>query len=790
MAERIIEHDSVDMYKSDQAKYSVVVNRRRSLPAIQDGLKPVQKRIIYDAYLKHLTSPNKRDKSTALMGDVMGRLHAHGSQAIYEAMVTMARWFSIKYPLLYGHGNWGSSIGDGAAADRYTECALSNFGYDVLIDDLAQSDNIVDWIDTYKRNGEKEPEYLPAKLPLLLINGSFGIGVGIQCSIPSHNLGDVVDATVALIKNPNTNICLIPDLNMPCELIDTDWQEICNTGNGSFKARGIINTEQDSKGNYILHINSLPHQVNGYRVHELIGNMISNKQLPMVKDLLISVNEKEMPDIIVKLKPGSDPEYVKHVLYTKAQVQASVRVNFEVVAPNGIDIQRYSYRDYLLQFIDMRMNIKFRLYCNKLQQVMTRHYKVDAFIKVIESGQIHKIIDMIRKYKGTDETPIIEYMIKTCNITDIQAKFIISVNLSRLSAGHLSAYKAERKDLEAKISVFKAAITDDGSIIKAEIIQELQELKKKYNTPKTCKVIAANDAEDIPAGMFKVVVTERNFIRKVADSDKVGIVRKDNPKFITRIDNRENLLLFDNKGKVFKIPVSKIPLSDKTSPGTDVRILIRNLTADIAAVYDEEIFKKISKSTNKHYLTILTKSNTIKKLDIEDFLNISPSGLMYSKIKPEDEVVGIALVPHNLDIVICSGKKALRCSLKDVPLFKRNATGSKAMGTELPINGLSVFYPNCTDVVVVTKNGKFNRFPAGMLDRYSRARKGVNMLKLDAGDEIIAVYGANVGDKIRVLTSEGVEEVPVDSIKSKSTVVVGTKMLKSKGVVVRADIVY
>jgi DNA gyrase/topoisomerase IV subunit A len=241
---------------------------------------------------------------------------------------------------------------------------------------------------------------------------------------------------------------------------------------------------------------------------------------------------------------------------------------------------------------------------------------------------------------------------------------------------------------------------------------------------------------------------------------------------------------------VFKLPVSKIPISDKTSAGTDIRILIRNLTADIAAVYDEEIVRKITESKTKHYLTILTKSNTIKKLDLEDFLNVSPSGLMYSKIRPEDEVTGVVIVPGNLDIAICSTKKALRCALKDIPLYKRNATGAKAMNTLNPIDGLSVFYPNVTDVVVVTKNGKFNRFPVGMLERSSRAKGGSKVIKLDNNDEILNVYGVNSGDRIRVLTSDGIEEVLIDDIKSKSSIAAGTKMIKSKGVIVRSDVIH
>ena len=788
MAEKIIDHSAISMYEQDQTKYSIVVNRRRAFPEVRDGLKPVQRRVVYGAYREGQTSPGRVDKSASLTGAIMKYMHPHGSSSIYEAIVTLTNWFKTKYPLFYGQGNWGNVSGSGAAAERYTECALSNFGYDIMIDELAQANNIVDWIPTYKRNNDREPEFLPAKIPILLINGSFGIGVGMAINVPSHNLTEVIEATRALMRDPNQETVLIPDLCQACTIIDTDWRAISNTGRGSFKVRGNIVTETDKKGNVILHITSLPEMVTTTAVYEKILSMVEQKQLPMIKDIFNALTD-EKPDIVIHLKPGSDPNYVKQVIYAKTDVQKTISVNFEAVATNGIDTKRFSYKEYLLTFIDQRMNIKFRLYCNKLQQVMTQHHKIDAFIKVLESGEIDTIINMIRKHKGTDETPIIEYIIKKCGLTDVQAKFIINTNLSRLSMGHLNNYRAERKKLDADIKTFRATVTDDGTIIKKEIDQELADIAKKYGTPRICRIADINEENQIPKGTFKIVITERNYIRKIPDVDRIGIVKKDNPKFILKVDNAENILIFDNKGKVFNLPISKIPITDRNAPGTDIRILIKNLTSDIISVYYEPIFQKIAKSGKKHYLTVLTKSNTIKKLDIEDFLNVNPSGLMYSKIKDDDEVVGIALSPHNLDVVICSGHNALRTALKDIPLFKRNATGSRAMDTNDFINGLSVIYPDASDIVVVTKNGKFNRFNITMLPSYARARKGVGVIKLDANDEIFNIFGVNESDKIRLVTSEGVEEVPVASIKVKSRLAAGTKMIQSKGVIVRADIV-
>lgn len=785
--EKIVEHSSISMYEQDQTKYSIVVNRRRAFPEVRDGLKPVQRRVIYGAFKDGLTRPSKKDKSASLVGTVMKLYHPHGDSSIYDAITCLTNWFKIKMPIFYGKGNWGNVSGSGAAAMRYTECALSDFGYDVLIEELVQSPNVVDWIKTYKRD-DVEPEFLPAKVPLLLINGSFGIGVGMTINVPSHNLVEVLEATRALLRDESIDIVLVPDLCQPCTLIDTDWKMICDTGRGSFKVRGNIITETDKKGNTILRITSLPDMVTTTAVYDKILSMIEEKQLPMIKDIFNALSD-ERPDIVIHLKPGADANYVKQIIYAKTDVQVTVSVNFEAVDINGRDTKRFSYKEYLITFLKQRIATKFRLYCNRIRQVKTRHHQIDAFIKVLESGEIDTIINMIRKQKTTDDSTIIEYIIKKCKLTDIQADFIIKSNLSRLSMGHLNNYKEERKKLEGLINAYIKAVTDDGTTIKNEIDQELLEIEKKYGSPRLCRVANMEDENQIPKGTFKVVITERNYIRKIPDVDRISIIKKDNPKFILRVDNAENLLIFDNKGKVFKLPISKIPITDRNSAGTDIRILIRNLTSDIIGVLYEPILAGILKSSNRHYLTVLTRSNTIKRLDIEDFLNVNPSGLMYSKIRDDDEVVGVSLVPQNLDIVICSGKNALRMKLVDVPLFKRNATGSRAMDTEDPINGLSVIYPDVSDIVVVTKNGKFNRFNVTMLPCHSRGKKGVGVIKLDTNDEIFNIFGVNESDKIRVITNEGVEEIPVNTIKPKSRLAAGTKMLQTKGVIVKADII-
>jgi DNA gyrase subunit A len=293
----------------------------------------------------------------------------------------------------------------------------------------------------------------------------------------------------------------------------------------------------------------------------------------------------------------------------------------------------------------------------------------------------------------------------------------------------------------------------------------------------------------IPSGTFKVIVTEKNYIRKIPDVDRVTVVRGDQPKFITRADNTENVLLFDNKGRVFKMPVHKIPICDKTSAGQDIRILNKNLTADVINMCYEPTIKHIYENGRKHYVVMCTRNNVIKKIELEDFLNVNNSGLRYTNLKDSDEVVGIEICPDDLDIVIYSKTKALRVPLSNIPLFKRNAAGSKAMNTDSEIEGISIIYPDTDCIVVLTDHGKANKFPIAGLPQHSRAKAGNNVIKLDQGDSIHSIYGTREVDKLRILTNDGITEVPVSEIKLKSGIAAGQKIVSGKPVI-KCDLIY
>ena len=782
------EQDAATLYRDDIVKYLILINRRRAFPEIIDGLKPVQRRIIYDMFSQGATSFNKRIKSSAIVGDTMKNYHAHGDSSIYTAIEPLANWYKIKVPLIDPKGNWGSLMGDGPAAARYTEAGLSEFCYDCIIGELKETRNAVDWIDNYMRT-KQEPEYLPVRLPILLINGSFGIGVGINSNIPTHNLVEVCEATRALIKDKNADILLYPDACQPCKIVGDlkEFKKICRTGFGKYKVRGEVETTTQ-KDHPVLTITSLPDGVSTNVIVNKLNDMISNKELPMIQDISDASTEKV--NIIIKLKKGADPNYVKQVLYTKTQVQVTVSVNFQVV--KGVDPCRMGYREYLLDFIERRALTKFRVYCNKKSGLSTRQNQLIAYVKLIESGKIDEIIKLVKKQNSTDDTYLIEFLIKKVGLNDLQAKFILGTDIRKLSKGYLNKYKSELASISKENQKYEKIVYGDGSEILREIDQELLEIEKKYGSPRICKVIKESDDNNIPQGIFKVVITRRNFIRKIPDVDKVGVVKGDDPKFILRVDNTENILLFDNKGKVFKLPVSKIPLTDRNAFGTDIRILCKNLTADIIALYYEPMLKKIVEGTHKHYLTIVTKKNSIKKLDMEDFLNVSVSGLIYTKLKDSmDEVTGITIAPAELDVVVYSEQKALRTNMKNIPLFKRNAAGNKAMNTTSDIEGISIVYPKTQYIVVITSKGRINKFPITAFNSHDRARAGVNVIKLKQGDSIKVIFGVNDTDAIRVVSSNSVVEIPVNEVKQHSTVATGEVIPQLKGsTIVRCDLMW
>ena len=789
MSETILKKESLSSYKEDMFKYGIEVNRRRMVPDVRDGLKQVQRRII-DVMTNDEPCATKLVKTSAVVGTAMKKSHPHGNSSIEDAIKPLITWWECNVPLIEGMGNWGSMQGAGAAAPRYTEVKLSEFSLECVIGDLRKSANVIDWVDTYDYRA-KEPEYLPVAVPLLLINGTYGIGVGLRAEIPKHNICEVIDATIALIKNPNADVVLIPDHCMPCEIIESNWKKISNTGRGNYKVRGIIDIEPDGN-NYQLVIKSTPDRVyfdkgrpeNGGVKYRIL-DMIKEGKLPQITDIEEHSQDNNMR-IILKLRKGSDPNYVRDMIYKNTQMEGTYTVNFEVL--NGIEPLRMSYKSYLQFFIEQRMITKYRLYANRIQEANTRYHKIASYVEVLESKQLDQIIKIIDKQKQVNDHELVETLIKKFGLTDIQASFIINSTYKTRSIGYINAYKKEMVELSKKLDKYIVMVTNDDAIIQ-EIIEELEMYKKKYGKPRMCKIIKKKDVNHIPEGMFNVVITENNYIRKLSISDNILSVKSDNPQHIIQIDNTENILIFTNTGKVFNLPVHKIPITERNNSGTDLRILLKGLTSEVMKVMPLNKVKKLaSKIKDKSFMVVLTENNTIKKLNLEDFLNVPPSGILFTKLNPNDKVISVELVEDNSNVLVYSDRKALCMPVAQIPHYKRNSLGVAAMDTKDKIDGLALVELNNTDVVVITNGGKINRFSITGLNVSDRYKAGSNVIKLGKTDSIHSIHCVNEKDTIIITTTNGKTEVPVNSLQLASSISSGEKIFKNE-IIVKTQVI-
>lgn len=783
--EEIIQKSASEAYVSDMVRYSIETNRRRAFPDYKDGLKLVQRRTLYAmAFL--LPCSKRLVKTAQVTGRVMGELHPHGNSSIDDVIKILSNWFDKYIPLIYSESNMGSMQGDGAAASRYTEVMLSQFAKDAIFAEMKENENIVDWTSTFTGT-DKEPEYLPVKVPLLLIEGCSGIGTGKATDIPCHNINEVIDATLKLIDNPKAPVVLIPDQCMPCEIIDTNWKQICNSGNGSFKVRGKIDIEIEDKGkaneHYVLVVKSTPDSVSlddgkDTGIHYQINALIEKGRLPQITDLVENSHDTDMR-YEIHLKKGADPNYVRDYLYKTTSLQTTQSVNFEVL--DGINpMARMSYKSYLQAFIDQRCTTKYRYYCLKLQDAKTQLHEKEICIMLIKSGKVNELTKKIQKSKLKNDNELIDWLVNLFNITDLQAKFILNYPMKKLAPIYLKQYEEEAKKYREIEQMCMKKILNEGELLD-EIKEELIYFKTKYGFPRKSTVVSQSDISNIPQGTFRIVITENGFIKKMAVNEAVGSYRGDNPTITITAENTSDLILITSQGRGYKIPVHKIPLTDKNSIGIDIRILMKGITSTIVAIFDSSVLKKYADLKAKHYAVLCTEKNYIKKLDIEDILVSTPGGIIMTKLNQGDQLKSCMIVPEAADVVIYSKRKALRCPMSSIPNYKRNTVGNYAMNTNDDIDGIAMVDPSATDIVVITESGNFNKVDISGLPVSERYKSGNNVIKLKPNDSIHSLFSTNDSQVITVLTKEKRYDIPVKDIQRSSTVSAGKKVIPLKG---------
>ena len=791
----IIKKNICKAFEEDASRYALYVNRRRALPDIRDGLKPFQRRVIY-AGLKDVKcfDFNHKVKSQELVGAVIGKYHPHGDAAVYDGMSGMVNWFKINVPLLIGEGGWGDFQGNKASASRYTETFLSPFTLQYVIGDLIEEKDIVDYLPTYN-DVRMEPEYFPVKVPLLLLNGNFGIGYGMAMNIPTHNVNEVIDATINLIHNPQDDVVLVPDSCMECEIVNTDWKSICNLGKGSYISRGIIDTVIE-KNKITLVIKSIPDLTYLDNITDAIKKFIEKKMLPQISDMkdrsyIDPKTEKEVMKYVIELKNGSDPEYVKSFIYKNTQLQKTNTISMEII--KDFNPKRISYKEYLIRFLDIRMTTKLSYYYNKLSKVNTKYHEMDAFVKLLESGQINEILEMIQSNNKTDDE-LVKYLSDLLDITDFQATYIINQNIRKLSLYHLDNYRAKREEYESLRKEYIHMIEDEDALLQ-EIEDELIEFKLKYGKQRKSKIISKAEMINVPKGRFKLIITEKNCIKKVPDTASIGSFRDDKPRLIIEGDNEQNILIFCMEGKVYKLPIHKIPLCQGNSNGTPLNMISNKLIGSIVTVMYEPALESLTKLNRPYFISVATKYGYIKKMDIDDFLAVPPSGIIYSKLNEGDYISNISIIGAGADIILTNNTdKVLRLNSNDIPHLKRSTKGNITFSNTVEnqaneVNKMSIIKPDDTDVVVITDSGKVNRLSIAALPCGKRNTTGNKVIKLSKGDHINCVITTRQNKTLLLETQNGNIELKVSDLPLGSSMSAGNKVINKNDIILSCNII-
>lgn len=787
--ETIIDKDLLIDFKDCMIIYGAAVTFDRAFPDKRDGLKPVQRRALYSMYDLGATGNNTK-KTARITGDTIGRFQPHGDTSVAGAIATMANWWSENYPLVAHNCNFGSMQGDGPANQRYTECRVSDFAYDIFFKELRENRDVTDWVETYDREGI-EPMYLPSKIPLLLVNGSFGIGVGYKNEVPPHPLGDVIDQTIKLIRNPNHQVVLIPDQCMKCEIIGTqkDWVEISTTGNGSFYVQGKIDIDEID-GYPTLRIRSTPDMRSLDKggdkggIVESIADMVEKKLLTMIIGCSEHSHGNDM-DYRIKLRKGSDPNYVKEMIYKNTDMRRKITVNCIFIEDTKIEM--FNYTSYIQAFINLRRIAKYRKYVSMHTKKMTEIHKIEPFINLLAREDYEQIVSDIRTCKG-GISEIINLLIIKYKIDDIQAKTLCTEGgLASLNVNVLQQKKADYDKKMIELQQLRDIIVDPVARDK-EIIDELMEIKRKYARPRNSEIIGTGMVGEVPGGDFNVVITEQGYIKKFTLNDTNIKPGKDTPKHVVKCDNRDSLLLFSAQGILYKIPVEKIPLvSGATNPGAKLQTFCRNLVSTIRFAVPHSVLADMHEAGND--LVILTRENCIKRLPIPDILNVNTSGMFYTRFtKQGDFVVGVDIVNDNNDIIVYSDKKALRMSATEVPIVSRVAVGNKAMGTDTGIDGMTVIHSlNEPKLVIITspltggRNCKVNKIITAALGKSGRTKAGSSVIRLGKDEIIKSIHACSDEDKISIITSTAFMTLDVKDIPDMSSVSSGVTLNTNKG---------
>lgn len=743
--------------KKSYLDYAMSVIVSRAIPSIEDGMKPVQRRILYAMQQMGIKPNTQTKKSARVVGDVIGKYHPHGDSAVYEAMVRMAQSWSLRYPLVYGQGNFGSIDGDSPAAMRYTEAKTMQIAME-LLQDLDK--------ETVKFNPNydgslKEPALMPGKLPALILNGATGIAVGMATNIPPHNLTEVCNAIKAYIDNPEITIedlsQIITGPDFPTGgLVQGDMVSLYKTGRGRLITRAKITTEKIKNKEAII-ITEIPYMLNKSNLITQIAELVQNKKIKDVSDLR-DESSKGKIRIVIELKKDTNSKFVINSLYKYTRLQDSFNVNFLALVggqPRVLDLKTVlkSYVDYRKTIITNRSKFE-------LKKAKERQEVVEGLLIALKN--IDEVIKIIQK----SASPAEELKIKF-NFTKRQIEAILETKLRQLSSLEHEKLKNESEQLKIKISELEKILGDINEILKI-ISKEVKELKDKYGDNRRTYVLKRiNDIEEKDLVQKKEVVvsiTDKGYCKrmdiKTYKEQKrggkgvigSGLTTGDFVKQLITCSTHDYLMFFTTRGRVLWLKTYDVPAAERYSKGKAIVNLLN--------LKDERITNVISVKDFNNYLFMATKNGKVKRISLSHFSKPRQSGVKAIDLPANDSdiLIGVKVIREDQEVLLATRKgKAIRFNSKDVRPMGRTSYGVAGIKLEENDEVVSLEVLDTEAIITITKNGYGKRTAVGDYRKTSRAGKGVINLKLtEKTGDVVTTVAVNDDDSIIITTANGI----------------------------------
>ena len=753
--------------KTSFIDYAMSVIVSRALPDVRDGLKPVHRRILYGMNELGVTPDKPHKKSARITGDVMGKYHPHGDSSIYEAMVRMAQWWSYRYMLVDGHGNFGSMDGDGAAAQRYTEARMSKIALEMLRD---INKNTVDFADNYDAN-EREPLVLPARFPNLLVNGATGIAVGMATNIPPHNLGETIDAVKLVMDNPEVTtkelMEVLPGPDFPTGALvmgKSGIHKAYETGKGSIVLRSRTEIEETKTGRERIVVTEFPYMVNKTKVHEHIVRLVQEKRIEGITAVRDESN-REGVRFIIEVKRDASANVILNNLFKMTQMQTSFGFNMLAIQ-NGVP-KILSLRQILDAYIEHQKEVVTRRTQFDKEKAEARAHILEGLLIALD--HIDEVIRIIRASE-TDEEAQAELMSKF-KLSERQSQAILDMRLRRLTGLERDKIQSEYDDLIALIADLADILAKPERV--AQIIkEELDEVKRKFNDKRHTElmvgeVLTLEDEDLIDESDVLITLSNKGYIKRL-DQDEftaqrrggrgvqgTGVKDDDFVRELVSTSTHDHLLFFTNKGRVYRLKGYEIPEYGRTAKGLPVINLLKlDEGESIQTIINVE-----SERSDDAYLFFTTRAGIVKRTSVKEFANIRQNGLKALNLKDEDELINVLLTQEDTDIII--GTKlgyAVRFNQSSVRSMSRSATGVK--GVNLREGDAVVGARVITDqdeVLIITEKGYGKRTVATEYPTKGRAGKGMKTANItDKNGQLAGLLTVKGDEDLMVITDTGV----------------------------------